>query len=101
MALFTAFIRQRTDIHVSSLAEHITADNRAVQQFMDSFGGSANSALAALVDTVTTEAMPLAFQDAFSLCFLASIAGLLLLLIMKPAPYTPLTPVRVGTPVTA
>lgn len=96
MALFSLFIRRRTDIHLEAFSRWLTPDNRVAQQFIASFDGTAEASVISLAESARLESASLAFQDAFSVCFWAAITGLGLLVFSKPAPYTPFTPVKVG-----
>ena len=91
-AIIGVFIRMRIDAHHVFLSQHITPGNRVAAEYIASPDGG----LAALAAGINIEAHVLAFQDTFYFCFWAAVIGLALLVITKPTPYTPLTPVRIG-----
>lgn len=95
-AIVGVFIRMRTDAHTLFLSQSLVAGDRTVEHYLGMLGGSSEEAFANLGNLLHIQASVLAYQDTFHFCFWAAVIGLCLLVISRPTPYTPLTPVRIG-----
>lgn len=95
-AVVGVFIRWRTDAHSVYLSQQLRGGDRVPGSFAESLAGGAQNLYATLGQLVHVEASVLAIQDTFYFCFWAAVAGLCLLVITRPTPWTPLTPVRIG-----
>ena len=95
-AVVTVYIRVRTDMHTVFVGQLAMAQDRLIHRFVEGLDSQGN--IAGLADMIHTQAVVLAYQDTFHFCFWAAMAGLALLVLAKPTPYTPLTPVVIGRP---
>lgn len=96
MSLFTVFIRQRTDTHMVMLMQHLTPDNMALTRFSHAAQQQGSSIMVSLAEAVRLEALVLAYQDTFAVCLAMAFISLCFLVITRPAPFSPFTPVRIG-----
>ncbi len=90
-AALLLIVRQREDLHLTSLGSRLTGDTPAVRHFLET-GGS----LEDLHTAATTQATVLAINDVFGLCCAIALGTLALLVFIKAMKPTPVSPVPVG-----
>jgi DHA2 family multidrug resistance protein len=104
-AVIQTFVRTREQIHSNLLGLHVTDAGTAtagVQAqlsglFASHAGDPAAQGIGLLAATVQREAYVLAYIDAFWLIAWASLAGLLIIVLLRRPPPNPLTPPRIPT----
>lgn len=104
-AVIQTFVRVREQTHSNLIGLHVTGGGTATASaqtqlsglFAAHSGDPAARGIGLLAATVQREAYVLAYIDAFWLIAWASLAGLLLILLLRRPPPNPLTPPRIPT----
>jgi MFS transporter, DHA2 family, multidrug resistance protein len=110
-ALMQTYVRMREQVHSNLIGLHLLAGSPAAEQAAAQLGapfgarptGIGSVALqgtGVLADIVRREAFVLAYIDAFWLIAWVALAGMLLVLLLRPPPPNPLTPPRPMLPTT-
>jgi len=104
-AVIQTFVRTREQTHSNLLGLHVTGGGTATASaqaqlsglFASHPGDAAAQGVGVLAATVQREAYVLAYIDAFWLIAWASLAGLLIIVLLRRPPPNPLTPPRIPT----